>query len=49
MMRELTQEELEIAKEMDNYPEESEEYKKLQKRLIAIGKEICKDMPFQYD
>ena len=48
MMGHFTQEE-EILKEMYNYPEDSEEYKKLQKRLIEIGKDICKDMPFQYD
>lgn len=49
MMRIPTQEELDIVKEMDNYDEDSEEYKQLQKKLIEIDKNILKNTPFQYD
>lgn len=49
MMRHFTQEEEDILEEMDNYDEDSEEYKQLQKKLIEIDKNILKNTPFQYD
>lgn len=48
MMRHLTDEEIEIMNEMDKYDENSEEYKKLQKKLIDIDNELTKDYPFAH-
>lgn len=45
-MRHLTEEEREIINKMDKLDENSDEYKVLQKRLMAIDNEKFKDCPF---